>query len=290
MNQFGKVSRFEITAASSKSGRTFIKDSFFTSPFKIMKPFQKDDGGISVFQQTASPGILAGDRQEHNIIVEKAASLEIVSQSFEKIFKMEENELAERKICAKVGEGAALIYAPNPCIPFAKSNFHSSTKITLAKDSRLIYEDCICAGRVAGGEVFDFTRYKNMIEIWREGRLIFRENLFLEGSDGQTHPERKALLQGKTMFGDFTHCGSMLIFGYSKITSLEKLRSALGLEEKLLYTEEKAKSNPQKIQIEVTENEYGDFIIRCLSNRAESIQNAFGTLLQGMKKSILMTS
>ena len=92
------------------------------------------------------------------------------------------------------------------------------------------------------------------------------------------------------MFGDFTHCGSMLIFGYSKITSLEKLRSALGLEEKLLYTEEKAKSNPKKILVEVTENEYGDFIIRCLSNRAESIQNAFGALLQGMKKSILMKS
>ena len=281
MNQFGKVSRFELTAARSKNGTTFIKDSFFTSPFKIMKPFQKEDGGITVFQQSASPGILAGDTQKHNIIVEKGANLEIVSQSFEKIFKMEEGEKAERKISASVGEGGTLIYAPNPCIPFAKSNFVSSTKISLAKDSRLIYEDCICAGRVAGGEVFDFTRYKNMIEIYREGRMVFRENLFLEGSDGQTRPERKALLQGKTMFGDFTHCGSMLIFGYSKITSLEKLRSALGLEEKLLYTEEKAKSNPQKIQIEVTENEYGDFIIRCLSNRAESIQNAFGTLLTG---------
>ena len=71
MNQFGKVSRFELTAARSKNGRSFIRDSFFTSPFKIMKPFQNEDGGITVFQQSASPGILAGDTQKHSIIVKK---------------------------------------------------------------------------------------------------------------------------------------------------------------------------------------------------------------------------
>lgn len=284
MNQFGKISRFEITAASSKSGRTFIKDSFFTSPFKIMKPFQKDDGGISVFQQTASPGILAGDRQEHNIIVEKASSLEIVSQSFEKIFKMEENELAERKICAKVGEGSALIYAPNPCIPFAKSNFHSSTKIFLSAGAKLIYEDCICAGRVACGEIFDFTTYKNLIEIWREEKLIFRENNFFEGG------EKKNLLQSEVNFGEFTHSGTMLIFGFEK--TVREVREILGLEEKLLYTEEyrrkacgvgKNPSANEKILIEASETDSGDIVVRVLGRAAQEIQGVFDCLLQGTK-------
>ena len=279
MNQFGKVSRFEITAASSKSGRTFIKDSFFTSPFKIMKPFQKDDGGISVFQQTASPGILAGDRQEHNIIVEKAASLEIVSQSFEKIFKMEENELAERKICASVGEGAALIYAPNPCIPFAKSNFVSNTKISLSKGARLIYEDCICAGRVAYGEIFDFTAYKNLIEIRREEKLIFRENSFFEGG------EKKNLLQNEVSFGHFTHSGTMLIFGFGK--TVREVREILGLEEKLLYTEEYRRNagdlgedycQNEKILIEASEIDSGDIVVRMLGMSAQEIQNIFSLL------------
>ena len=279
MNQFGKISRFEITAARSKNGTTFIKDSFFTSPFKIMKPFQKDDGGISVFQQTASPGILAGDRQEHSIIVEKAASLEIVSQSFEKIFKMEENELAERKICAKVGEGATLIYAPNPCIPFAKSNFVSSTKISLAKGARLIYEDCICAGRVACGEIFDFTTYKNLIEIRQEGKLIFRENTFFEGG------EKKNLLQSEVSFGEFTHSGTMLIFGFEK--TVREVREILGLEEKLLYTEEyrrkacgvgKNPSANEKILIEASEIDSGDIVVRMLGMSAQEIQNVFSSL------------
>ena len=275
MNQFAHVSRFEITASRAVSGKTFIEDSFFTSPFKIMKPFAQDDGRIAVFLQSASPGILADDTQIHKIKVNRGAGVEIRSQSFEKIFKMDEGKSAERKITAEVAEDATLIYRPLPCIPFSQSNFSSSTEILLAENSRLIYEDCICAGRVAHGEVYDFTRYKNLVKIYREGHLVYRDNLFLEGSDGQTHPERIVLLQGKTMFANYTHCGGMLIFGYSKITDIKKLRAILGLDEKLLYTEEKMKSDNQKIQIEVSENDYGDFIIRCLSDSAEKIQKFF---------------
>lgn len=272
MNQFAHVSRFEITASRAASGKTFIEDSFFTSPFKIMKPFARDDGSISVFLQSASPGILEDDSQIHNVKVNKGAGLEIRSQSFEKIFKMDQGKTAGRKITAEVAQDASLIYRPLPCIPFLQSNFSSTTEISLAENSRLIYEDCICAGRCAHGEVFDFTLYKNLIKIYRERKLVFRDNLFLEGSDGNNHPERKALLQGRTMFGNYTHCGGMLIFGYSKITGLKKIRAALGLEEKLLYTEE---SRAVDTIADVSENDYGDFIIRCLSDSAEKIQKLF---------------
>ncbi len=284
MNQFGKVSRFELTAARSKNGRSFIRDSFFTSPFKIMKPFQKEDGGITVFQQSASPGILAGDTQKHNIIVEKGANLEIVSQSFEKIFKMEEGEKAERKISASVDEGGTLIYAPNPCIPFAKSNFVSSTKISLSAGAKLIYEDCICAGRVACGEVFDFTAYRNLIEIRREEKLIFRENSFFEGG------EKKNLLQSKVSFGDFTHSGTMLIFGFEK--TVREVREILGLEEKLLYTEEyrrkacrvgKEPGAKEKILIEASESDSGDIVVRMLGKSAQEIQGAFQGIIMHLQ-------
>lgn len=272
MNQFAHISKFEITASRTTSGKTFIEDSFFTSPFKIMKPFARDDGSISVFLQSASPGILEGDSQIHKIKVNKGAGLEIKSQSFEKIFKMDQGKSAERKITAELASDASLIYRPLPCIPFSQSNFSSITEIRLADNSRLIYEDCICAGRCAHGELFDFTRYKNLIKIYREDKLIFRDNLFLEGSDGNARPERKVLLQGKTMFGNFTHCGGMLIFGYSKITSLKKIRTSLGLEEKLLYTEAYRQGD---ILVDASEKDGGDFIIRCLANSAEKVQKLF---------------
>ncbi len=279
MNQFGKISRFEIKAGLSKKGNTFIKDSFFTSPFKIMKPFQRNGGGITVFQQCASPGILAGDSQEHNIIVENGANLEIVSQSFEKIFKMEEKESAERKIFASVGSGATLIYAPNPCIPFAKSNFFSGTKILLSEGAKLIYEDCICAGRVACDEVFDFTAYRNLIEVRKEEKLIFRENNFFEGG------EKKNLLQSEVMFSSFTHSATMLIVGFEK--TLPEVRKILNLDDKLLYTEdfrradkglEKTSLQSEEILMEASEIDSGDFVVRILGKSAQKIQDIFSML------------
>lgn len=289
MNQFGKISRFEITAASSKSGNTFIKDSFFTSPFKIMKPFKKENGGITVFQQTASPGILAGDIQEHKISVEDGASLEIISQSFEKIFKMEEGESAERKIFATVGEDARLIYAPNPCIPFAKSSFVSSTEIYLTNNSRLIYEDCICAGRVATGELFDFSLYHNLVQVWREGSgnttLVFRENNFFEGS-GKSD-KAKELLQSEVMFGANTHSGTLLLCGYNK--SVSDIRRILNLEEKLLYADNLMFAyggigiNVSYAQVEVSPTDYGDIVVRALSDSAQKIQNIFATVKKEME-------
>ncbi len=286
MNLFASPSRFEITVCRSASGKTFVKDSFFTSPFKIMKPFAQDDGGIAVFLQSASPGILEGDLQLHKITVGQGASLEIRSQSFEKIFKMDSGKCAERKIFAELMENSSLVYRPLPCIPFSKSSFLSATEISLSKNSRLIYEDCICAGRCAHGETFDFTLYKNQIKIFRERKLVFYDNLFLEGSDGKNHPERKERLLEKTMFAGFTHCGSMLVFGYSDKANLKKIRSILSLEEKLLYTEENTNvslDEKKSLLVEASENDYGDFIIRCLSFSAEKIQKVFEQVRNALK-------
>ena len=276
MNQFGKTSRFEIKAACTKNGQTFIKDSFFTAPFKIMKPFPREKGGITVFQQSASPGLLAGDSQEIDICLEQKACLEIASQSFEKVFKMEEDEKACRKISLKIGAGATLIYAPNPCIPFAQSNFYSHTEINLEEDSRLIYEDIFCAGRVATGEVFDFSTFQNLIEVTKNDNLIFRDNTYYNGRE-------KRNLTSQLMFGSYTHCGSLLIFGYK--TKVSEIREALKLEEKLLYTgiEEESSDLSNKlindILIEVSNTDSDDIIVRALSKSAQSIQELFKNLI-----------
>ena len=80
------------------------------------------------------------------------------------------------------------------------------------------------------------------------------------------------------MFAGFTHCGSMLVFGYSDKADLKRIRSTLSLEEKLLYTEENtnvALDEKKSLLVEASENDYGDFIIRCLSLSAEKIQKVF---------------
>ena len=66
-----------------------LDDVSFTAPYKIMTPFQKENGGIQVMPLCASAGIMKGDRQQFTYQIGEGADVEILSQSFEKIHKMD---------------------------------------------------------------------------------------------------------------------------------------------------------------------------------------------------------
>ena len=87
-------------------------------------PFEKENGGIQIMPLCASAGIMAGDSQEFSYHVKEGADLEVLSQSFEKIHKMDEGSAA-RTIEVQVDKNATLYYYPQPVIPFAQSAFDS---------------------------------------------------------------------------------------------------------------------------------------------------------------------
>ena len=62
-NQFGKVSSLRLQAAC-RDGKTYLRGTAFTAPYKIMLPFEKKGGGIQVMLLSASAGIMDGDRQD----------------------------------------------------------------------------------------------------------------------------------------------------------------------------------------------------------------------------------
>lgn len=54
-NKFGKLSRLSLRTGIRK-GKTILEDVAFTAPYKIMNPFPKKDGGISVSLCVHQPG------------------------------------------------------------------------------------------------------------------------------------------------------------------------------------------------------------------------------------------
>lgn len=212
-NPFGKISRLSLKAGA-KEGCTFLKDAAFTAPYKVMAPFLRPDGGIQVMPLCASAGIMKGDCQEFSFEVEEGASLEVRSQSFDKIHKMDGGS-AKRTITCQVGRNAAFCYSPQPVIPFAGSAFDSCLEIHLAdRTSRLFLLEIITSGRKAHGENFSYRRFSSRVTIYRAGSLIYRDstryeparmdlsalgfyegythgaNLFLSGTDPQTDEQR----------------------------------------------------------------------------------------------------
>ena len=176
-NHFGKTSEMRIKA-SARNGRTILEDVYFTAPYKIMNPFEKEDGsgGISVMPLCASAGIMAGDVQKFDYVVGPGADLEILSQSFEKIHKMDQGS-ASREIAIAVAAGGTLWYYPQPVIPFAGSAFDSKMEIHLADiTSKLFLLDILSCGRSVSGERFAYLRFGSKVQIYRGNKLVYRDN------------------------------------------------------------------------------------------------------------------
>ena len=201
-NKFGKVSRISACAAL-KDGKTILEDLSFTAPYKIMTPFEKENGGIQIMPLCASAGIMAGDSQEFSYHVKEGADLEILSQSFEKIHKMDEGA-ASRTIEVQVDKNAALYYYPQPVIPFAQSAFDSKMTIHLEDEtSKLFLLEIISCGRNAHEERFQYRRFSSKVLLYRGEKLIYRDNTRYE-------PD-KMPMEGIGLYEGYTHMANLFL-------------------------------------------------------------------------------
>lgn len=201
-NKFGKISRISACAAL-KDGRTILEDLSFTAPYKIMMPFEKENGGIQIMPLCASAGIMAGDSQEFSYHVKEGADLEVLSQSFEKIHKMDEGS-ATRTIEVQVDKNATLYYYPQPVIPFAQSAFDSKMTIHLEDaTSRLFLLEIISCGRNAHDERFQYRRFSSKVLLYRGDKLIYRDNTRYE-------PD-KMPMEGIGMYEGYTHMANLFL-------------------------------------------------------------------------------
>lgn len=174
-NSFGKVSRLSLTAAVSED-RTILQDVRFTAPYKIMHPFRKPDGSIQVMLLSASAGIMDGDRQEFDLNIREGASVEFISQSYEKIHQMKEGH-AKRQVHVHVASHASFCFHPQPTIPFAGSAFENRMRIDLDDEtSRFCMCEIFSCGRSARQEYFAYRFYHSLTEIYRQGTIIYRDN------------------------------------------------------------------------------------------------------------------
>lgn len=180
-NQFGRTSKLCVKAERREDGTTYLSDVAFTAPYKIMHPFIKPDGGAQIIPVCASAGIMRGDSQEFSFEVGPGASLEVLSQSFDKVHRMEDGR-AKRHISIMVDKNAELSYAPQPVIPFAGSAFDSEMQVHLSDESsRFFLQEIMSSGRNAyQGEAFAYRRYSSKVLIYRGGELIYRDNTRFE--------------------------------------------------------------------------------------------------------------
>ena len=256
-NKFGKTSKLMIKAGL-KEHQTVLEDVSFTAPFKIMKPFYENQDFMTIMCLTASAGIMEGDEQELTIFVNEGAKLEFVSQSYEKIHKMD-GGFARRNAQLYVGKDAFLYYNPLPTLPFKDSAFTSKLKVHLENStSRFILKEVLSAGRCARGELFHYRYYHNYIEIEEGDQLIFVDNTKFE-------PQHMSL-DSLGMYEGYTHLGTLLLCHIPKaLTWFEEVRHLLD-------------ATPN-IEGGVTQMNASTLVVRLLGYQAAQIEDILNKLL-----------
>ena len=198
-----------------RNGITILKKSFCTPPFKIADVTEnKKDSGLTLMVMSSSPGVLDGDEYHLQIDVAEVCSLELKTQSYLRLFQMQKG--ARQFLQVNLKRCGSFTYIPHPVVPHENSMFFSKNRIVMEETSSLTWGEVMTCGRKLNGEIFKFSIYHNITEIFFGEKLIVKENVLMKPAE--VNPGSIGQLEG------YTHQASLLFIDHNIDTS-EKRQS-----------------------------------------------------------------
>lgn len=184
-----------------RDGKTFLKNSFCDAPFKLGDITEdKSKKGLHLMLMSSSPGVLDGDEYNFQIRLGEGTATTLQTQSYQRIFQMEKGAVQSMNI--NLEAGASFVYLPHPVVPHKGSSFTARNKFFLADHCSLVWGEVISCGRKLNDEIFQFTSFHSITEIYRNECLIVKENVFIKPAEMN--------LAGLGQMEGYTHQASFL--------------------------------------------------------------------------------
>ena len=249
-----------------KEGKSYLMDSYVSVPFRITNIGQiKEDDCLYMMLGSSSPGLLDTDNHEIEINVEENSRFQLQTQSYQRLYNMKKGSSQITKV--KLAPNSAFCYVPHPVVPQENSIFRNRTIIHLEKNCELILSEIITCGRKNSefispdreifGEIFKFTYFQNVTEIYFNDLLILKDKIILEP---QVVPVDTVIqLEGYTHQATFIYLNT----GNSSV-AYELIAEIL----KIMEYEE-------NISFGVSEMAANGFVLRVLGNGGEQLFNCF---------------
>lgn len=202
-----------------QNGKTILRKPYCTQPFKIANVTEnKQAKNLSLVIMSSSPGILEGDVIQQRIDVGEGCTLSLATQSYQRIFQNRKG--AVQRLCVNLQRGSSFTYLPHPIVPHKNAVFQSQSKIYLDEGCSMIWGEIIGCGRKLNGEVFQFSSYHGVTEIFLKNKLVVKENLMLK-------PKEMAL-SGIGQLEGYTHQAT-LVYLDERANVQSKMESMLGV-------------------------------------------------------------
>jgi len=249
-------SRLHIIAGF-KDGESYVKDLYVSLPFRVVSVGQrKSDNKLYQMIMSSSPGILDGDRYHLNVELEKGASLQLQSQSYQRLFNMKNKAVQELNV--KMEENTSFAYVPHPVVPHEDSNFESRANIHVGKNSQIIISEIITCGRKHYGEVFKLKRFQNLMQIYHKNKLVIKDNVVIQ-------PDLFPINSIGNL-EQYTHQGTLIFYSTKEKVDKNSLIETIV---------ELATEHRDEMEAGVSAIEENGFVVRALGHGGELMYNFF---------------
>jgi len=161
-------------------------------PLHLQKPFYPEGPGLAHLYLLHPPGgMVSGDLLEIEVRLEANTAALITTPGAGRVYRARpDRALQHQRVWLDVGEGSTLEWLPLETILYPDARTRLEVNVELAANARFIGWEVTSLGLPAQGESFGHGELQQRLQIRREGRILLREQLLIDGHS-------PALLMGK---------------------------------------------------------------------------------------------
>jgi urease accessory protein len=187
--------RFDVASIDGVTRRRELHEA---GSLRVRFPSPEDHGLSAVLVNTAG-GIAGGDRFDIDITSADDARLTVTTAAAEKIYRAD-GLAAELNITLKAEGRSHLSWLPQETILFDRARIRRRFDIDLSENASLLLCEIMVFGRLAMGERMREGEFIDRWRLRRGGRLVFAENIRLDGDVGAKLASR-AIAKGGVAIG-----------------------------------------------------------------------------------------
>lgn len=163
-----------------RDGVTRLAHLYQADPLRVLFPTPEAGDPVQAAIVTTSGGLVAGDRLDIAVRVDRGASAHVSASAAEKIYRSTGETTVVRQSLT-VADGGTFEFLPLETILFDGARLRRETVVEIASGAAFLGGDIVVFGRRARGERFARGLLRGVWEVRYEDRLAWGDALHLDG-------------------------------------------------------------------------------------------------------------
>lgn len=166
-------------SSKCRDGQSCIDDLRQSGALKLL--FPRGDRGLQGILINTAGGITGGDRFDVSATAGPGSELTLTTQAAERAYRAQAGQVGRMSTELTVEDGASLCWLPQETILYDGSALSRQLNVEIAGIGRFLMVEPVLFGRKAMGEEARQITFRDRINIRRQGSLIYRDGLRLDG-------------------------------------------------------------------------------------------------------------